>query len=441
MKLLEYQQAFGAWDRTSEAMRRSIDTWFRLYYRSGGDQESDPCQRIAYSIVSKLCKAIFSEYRIEAQTPFYRGILQELAGCHRQAMELALVGGESYLKPCIGERGITLTVIPRDQMLVFGRDPEGELTDVGTVERCAQGRYYYTLLERRTVNAQGLLTIQNTLYRSLNDRTLGTRVPLSALRRYSDLAESYTYPVAFGGVGLVRLRTPMLNCVDGSREGVSVYAPAVDLIANIDRNEAQLCGEFDRGESRIITSRDLLDENQRLTDHLFIGLDEDPQQVGFHIFSPQLREQSFLARKQEYLRNVESVIGLKRGMLADVNTNLRTATEISASEGEFNLTVLDLQRMWERAVCRLLQLCRQLAVLYGMGSHPEAKLQVDWGNGVLFDEDKLWQEYRQMALDGLIAPEVALGWRFNMPAVTQADRAAIRSRYMPAKQTETPSSP
>ena len=431
MKLLEYQQAFGAWDRTSETMRKSIDTWFRLYYRSGGDKESDPCQRIAYSIVSKLCKAIFSEYRATCELPFYQKILQELSGCHRQAMELALVGGESYLKPCIGEKGIILTVIPRDRMLVFGRDPEGELTDVGTVERCTRDRYYYTLLERRSLDDRGLLTIQNTLYRSLNAHTLGQQVALSSLPCYAGLAESYTYPTALGGVGLVRLRTPMLNCVDGSCEGVSIYAPAVDLIRNVDRNEAQLCGEFDRGESRIITSRDLLDENQKLTDHLFVGLDEDPQQVGFHIFSPQLREQSFLARKQEYLRNVESVIGLKRGMLADVNTNLRTATEISASEGEFNLTVLELQRMWERAAQQLLDLCRVLAGLYGLGSHPEAKLQMDWGNGVLFDEDKLWQEYRQMALDGLIAPEVALGWRFNMPAVTAADRAAIRSRYMP----------
>lgn len=438
MKLLEYQQAFGAWDRTSEAMRKAIDTWFRLYYKSGADKTTDPCQRVAYSIVSKLCKAIFSEYRATGESPFYAGILQQLGLCHRQAMALALVGGESYIKPCIDPGGITLSVIPRDRVLVFARDPEGELTDVGTVEKCTQGRYYYTLLERRTLDEQGLLTIRNTLYRSLNAHSLGTAIPLGTLGRYSTLAEHYTYPVPLGGLGLVRLRTPMLNCVDGSREGVSVYAPAVDLIRNIDRNEAQLCGEFDRGESRIITSRDLLDENQQLTDHLFIGLDEDPQQVGFHIFTPQLREQAYLERKQEYLRNVESVIGLKRGMLADVNTNLRTATEISASEGEFNLTVLDFQRMWQRAVEQLFILCRTLARLYGLGTFPEEMPRIDWGNGVLFDEDKLWQEYRQMALDGLIAPEVALGWRFNMPAQTEADRAAIRKRYMPTTQPAEP---
>ena len=431
MKLLEYQHAFGAWDRTTEAMRKSIDHWFRLYYQSGADGQTDPCQRVAYCIVSKLVKAIFSEYRTSCPGRFYEQLLVQLAGCQRQAMELALVGGECYLKPCIGPEGVSLTVIPRNRVLVFGRDPEGELTDVGTVEHCTQDRYYYTLLERRRVDENGLLTIENALYRSLNAQTLGAKVSLRSLPRYSDLAEHYTFPVPLGGVGLVRLQTPMLNCVDGSREGVSVYAPAVDLIRNIDRNEAQLCGEFDRGESRIITSRDLLDENKLLTDHLFVGLDEDPQQVGFHVFSPPLRGPSFLDRRQDYRRTVETVIGLKRGMLADVNANQRTATEIAASEGEYNLTVLDFQRVWEQGVRHLLELSRGLAKLYGLGSFPEAQLQVDWGNGVLFDEDKMWQEYRQMALDGLIAPEVALGWRFNMPAVTEADRAAIRARYMP----------
>ena len=431
MKLLDYQQAFGAWDRTSKAMEKGIETWFRLYYQSGADGQTDPCQRIAYCVVSKLVKAIFSEYRAVCEAPFYRQLLTQIAQHHRQAMELALVGGESYIKPCIEEAGIRLTVIPRNRVLVFGRDPEGELTDIGTVETSTSDRYYYTLLERRTLDEAGCLTIENTLYRSLNAQTLGSRVPLHSLPRYRDLAERYTFSTPLGGLGLVRLRTPMLNCVDGSNEGVSVYAPAVDLIYNIDRNEQQLCGEFERGESRIITSRDLLDENLQLTEQLFVGLDEDPQQVGFHIFAPQLRQQSFLERKQEYLRNVETVIGLKRGMLADVNASQRTATEISASEGEYNLTVLDFQRMWQQALTELLSLCQKLARLYGLGTYPAPQLQVDWGNGVLFDEDKLWQEYRQMALDGLIAPEVALGWRFNMPAVTEADRAAIRKRYMP----------
>ena len=65
---------------------------------------------------------------------------------------------------------------------------------------------------------------------------------------------------------------------------------------------------------------------------------------------------------------------------------------------------------------------------------PEAEdpqVQLDWGNGVLFDEEKRWQDYLQMVKEGLIAPEIALGWRFNLPAETPQQRALIREKFMP----------
>lgn len=43
----------------------------------------------------------------------------------------------------------------------------------------------------------------------------------------------------------------------------------------------------------------------------------------------------------------------------------------------------------------------------------------------------MWQEYREMVQQGLLAPEVALGWRFGLPAATEEERRIIRERYMP----------
>ena len=141
-------------------------------------------------------------------------------------------------------------------------------------------------------------------------------------------------------------------------------------------SEAQLCGEFDRGESRIIVSADMLDQ-EGLRDHLFVGLDEDPERVGMTVFSPQLREQSFLARKQEYLRNVESVIGLKRGLLSEVEAADRTATEITSSEGEYMTTLLDLRDAFADAACR----CAGLVGTLEGRSLPVPELH--WGDGVV----------------------------------------------------------
>ena len=428
MSIYSYEQAFGQWDKTSPAMRKAIARWFAMYYDADAGQTADPCQRIPYTIVNKLVKAVFGEYRATADTPFSQQILRELDSKKRLAMQLALVGGACYLKPCPEKAGFSFTLVPRNRVLIFGRGADGVPTDIGLVEKSMDSGSYYTLLERRTVDGNGFLTITNRLYRSRDSRQLGAEVPLKNVPAYGHLAESYCYEKPVGSVGLVEMKLPMLNCVDGSDDGVAVYAAAEGLIRNIDRNEAQLNGEFARGESRIIASRDLLDGELGLQDHLFVGLDEDPDRVGLTIFSPQLREQSYLARKQEYFRNVESLLGLKRGMLSDANLADRTATEIAASAMEFALTVLDFQMIWKDAVERSMELCRTLAELYGFAPKTAEQIRFDFCNGNLYDRDKTWADYMDMVARGILKPEVALAWRFGLAG---EDEAAIREKYMP----------
>lgn len=431
MSIYDYEAAFEAKDTTTRAMRDAIEEWFSLYYQQDTTQDTDPCQRIAYTVVNKLVKTVFGEYKASSKSPAAMEILAGLNKKKREALQLALVGGECYIKPCPGETGFSFTLIPRNNVLIFARNAEGIPVDMGTVEKTTQGKFYYTLLERRTVDGNGYLTIENRLFRSSSAQKLGQQVSLTEHPEYENLAVRYQYATPLGSVGLAQLKTPMLNCVDGSSDGVAVYAPACGLIRNIDRNEAQLNGEFSRGESRIIASSDMLSKNRELTDYLFVGLDEDPEQVGITVFSPELREASFLARKHEYLRNVESVIGLRRGMLSDANIEERTATEIASSAGDYNLTVIDFQGMWENALCQTVQICTELARLYKLKVPEDTGVSVDWGNGILYDEGQTWEEYKNMVSAGLLKPEIALGWRFNMPAETQEELAAIREKYMP----------
>ena len=430
MNIQNCQSAFGKADITSRAMQAAMERWKKLYYQQNATDQTDPCQRIAYTLVSKLRRAVFAEYSATAADPVVAQWLRQLDGCRDMAMEMALSGGECYIKPYPDGMGFSYTLIPRSNLLIFERDRSGMPTDVGSMEQIRRDNQYYTLLERRWVE-NGSLHIENKLFRSGSRERLGQQVKLAVCPEYAKLPEKWRYPVA--SLGLVRLRTPTANCVDGSGDGVAIFAPAVQLIERVDANEAQLSGEFSRGQSRVFVSRDLLDADKELTENIFVGLDEDPETVGITAFAPALREQSFLARKQEYLRNIESVVGLKRGMLAEVNESMRTATEITASQADYNLTVMELQSMWQRAAEETVRLCRELAVIYGLPAGADMAVTFDWGNGVLFDEEKVWADYLAMADRGLIAPEVALGWRFGMAAQTEAERAKIRRKYMPAE--------
>lgn len=58
-------------------------------------------------------------------------------------------------------------------------------------------------------------------------------------------------------------------------------------------------------------------------------------------------------------------------------------------------------------------------------------MTVTWGNGVLYDADKEWTDRKEMVQMGLLKPELALAWKFDLPAETDADLEAIRQKYMP----------
>ena len=441
-----YEDAFRMADKTSAQMKAAIIDWFGLYYMKAPTKDEDPCQQIPYTIVRKLTKTAFSEYGTSSKDEFASNVLSSLDEHRQYAMELGLIGGECMLKPVplADKKGFRWTMIPRTNMLVFARDDDGRVTDVGTAEYTTAGKSFYTLLERRTVDDRGYLTISNKLYRADMQGVLGIPVALSALPKYAELPEQYTFVKPVGSVGLVTMKTPIANCVDGSLDGVSVYAAAIGLIHNINRNEAQLNTEFSNGKSRVFVSADLTRRDSQgrrvFNDDIFVGVDGDPEDMGVTVFSPELRDASFLARKQEYLRNVESVIGLKRGLLSEVEAAERTAKEITSSEGDYNLTVIDFQQMWEKAAREAVKLCGVLGQMYHInGAHEvdDDAISFDWGNGVLFDEGKTWSDYMAMVAAGLLKPEIALGWKFGMPTETEADLKKIRDKYMPVIEAMT----
>lgn len=51
------------------------------------------------------------------------------------------------------------------------------------------------------------------------------------------------------------LKTPLMNCVDGSTDAVSIYAPAAGLLHALARCEEQLNAEFANGASRVLPRR------------------------------------------------------------------------------------------------------------------------------------------------------------------------------------------
>ena len=261
-------------------------------------------------------------------------------------------------------------------------------------------------------------------------------LPRATLPACAELVPQLVLP-GVQGVGLAVLKTPLMNCVDGSTDAVSIYAPAAGLLHALARCEEQLNAEFANGASRVFASEDLLRPDAQgrraLQDDLFVGLSDDPANVGVTVYSPALREGSYLARKQDLLRGCESLLGLRRGILSEVETPAepRTATEIAATSVDYDLTIRDLQSAWTDAVQQAMALCGALGAVYGLDGLPQtAAPAIDWGDGVLYDRARIWAEQRELVDAGLLRPELALAWYFDLPHETEAELAEIRRRFM-----------
>lgn len=190
------EQAFNAKDITTATMRNAVTDWYSLYYCDANNDTEDTSQRLPVSVVSKLYKAIFSEYIATAdgaKSGFVDEIIRGLDGVRKRAVQKMLVGGRCYIKPLLGQP-MAFGVIDRRSYIPLGRDGSGNITDIGTWEQTQTGNLTYTLLERRTVDNAGYLTIENKLYRSDVPDSLGTGVPLNTLDKYASLEPTMTLP-------------------------------------------------------------------------------------------------------------------------------------------------------------------------------------------------------------------------------------------------------
>ena len=456
--VISTDECFGQPDVTSQEMRDAINAWRNTYLKREGDKASDPCMRMAYVIVHKLQKGVFAEYSSDildkektAKGKWMDRNLSQLDLIRDSILQWMLIGGECWVKPIPrpGPDGSTIfapLLVHRTDAVILAREPDGRVTSIVTAEHTARGSQYYTLLERRTVDANGYLTIENKLYVSFDRGALGIRTALSKLDRYAQLPDLYTYPVPVGGVGMTPLRVPLANCVDGSMDAISIYEPAMGLIRNIDQNEKQLNDEFELARHRVVAPAEMLkvgrDGRRTLDDSVFVAMKDVHGDMVPFAFTPQLRDEPYERREQKYLRAIENQIGLKRGMLSDAQEVEKTAFEVASTAGDYNLSLLDLQQVWFDGVREYLTLCDTLGKMYRYCDQSAwdvtEQLAITWGNGVLYDPDRELETDLRLVAAQLLKPEIAVARHFDQPWEDEEDLKNVREKYMPAMEELEP---
>lgn len=131
------EEALGMTDATSSAMKHAIAEWYAAWYGRAPTKTEDPCQRLPYAIVNKLCKATFGEYDSglqhtdSAKGKYLDRVRNTFDACKTSFMTQAMIGGEAWAKPVpMPDERLTWQIVGRDSVIILGRDASGIPSDV-----------------------------------------------------------------------------------------------------------------------------------------------------------------------------------------------------------------------------------------------------------------------------------------------------------------------
>lgn len=451
-------EAFEGCDITSTPMQMAIREWFGLYFNTHECCcDKDNGMRLPYSIVDTVTNATFGEfeYTVEDNAGHVAASLKNMDEVQDQVFQFALIGGECFIKPIPTEEGFTYRVVRRDAIIPLARNFKGELTSVGLVEYrqrlVGATLKYYTLCEKRSLDERGYLTIVYKLFESSTDTCnggpLGDVVPLSTLQDYAALVPSFTFQQPMHSLGLIACKTPMVNCVDGSKEAVSLYAAAAEEIKCTYNHAERMNWEYEATRPKLVVVNDIvtMDKNGRVakpTPDYIEAIDTTSTEGALSIYNPTPHQGELEARMNQHLRNIENLCGLRRGQFSNVDTEDKTATEILTSTARYALTIRSMQEMWEATMCEAIKTIAALGNIYfGWGYDLEKlpEVAMSWGNGVLYDEEKEYQRLYNAVLDGLVKPEFVVAWLLNKeldPTDTESV-AAVRALMPDITNTES----
>lgn len=342
-----------------------------------------------------------------------------LDGCYRQVidniripMEYGCAKGGLAMKPYVSDGKIKVDFIQADKFFPTEFDETGKIRGAVFVQTRKIGPRYYTRLERHSF-VGSTYEISNQAFCSNNCDYLGRSVTLGEVEEWKSLAptlsiKNVTQPL-FG-----YFRPAIANTIDSnSALGVSVYANAVNLISDADKQYERFLWEFESGERALIANamafkRDK-DGKPRLPDkRLYRTLDVEDMDF-FREWSPELREGEFTKGLNRILRQIEFNCGFAYGTLSEVSDTEKTAEEIRASKQRSYATVSDNQKALKNALLELVYAMDVWCTLYNLAPKGDYSVSFDFDDSIEADRKTQFEEKQILVNAGIMSP-----WEFRM---------------------------
>jgi len=291
-------------------------------------------------------------------------------------------------------------------------DESGRITGAIFVQPLVKDGVYYTRLEEHKLIGE-CYEISNRAFKSHSRGSIGREVPIASVTEWANLAES----LAIGNVKrplFGYFRPAVANTIEpASPIGVSVFANAVNLIQDADKQYERFLWEFESGERALIANtmafkRDK-DGRPRLPDkRLYKTLDVEDIDF-FREWSPQIREAEFSSGFDKIFRQIEFNCGFAYGTLSTMNNNDKTAEEIRTSRQRSYTTITDNQKALRNALNDLVYAMDVWCTLYNLAPLGKYSTEFEFDDSIAADRKTEFEEKERLVENGIMMP-----WEFRM---------------------------
>lgn len=399
---------------------KKIRLWTEIYCgRAPWLEDRSAGLNLASAVASEISRLVTSELKVSVsgseRAEFISGVLNEtLLPKLRVYTEYACACGGIMFKPVFDEGRIAVDVMLPDSFIPTQKDGGGNITGACFIERIEKGDKLYTRAEQHTPKDGGYLITNKAFVSSRYDKAL-KGIPVASVPEWKSI-RPVTFIENLDGPLFSYFAIPLGNTENiASPLGVSVFARAVPMLYQADRQFGRLVWEFEGGELAVDASEDAFkigrDGNPILPfgkERLFRPNNLDSASSDgdlFKVFSPELRDQSLLNGLNRMIMSVEDLTGIARGTFSDPDSVAKTATEIKSMKQRTYSTVNDIQRSLREAICRLVSSIDGMASLYRLSPEGKTELLIDFGDGVLTDRDAEKVSDLEEVKCGVMTPE------------------------------------
>lgn len=410
----EMMDAIELWD----SMYRDAPPWADSVVRTLGLPAAIAAE-VARLTTIEMKSEVTGSTRADFLNEQYQRVIKRL----RRYVEYGCAKGGLILKPYIEGKSIAVDFVQADRFYPVAFDSKGNITDAVFVERKTEGNAYYTRLEHhRFTGADCVVT--NRAFRSTNKSYLGTEIALSDVDQWAELLPEAkmtgTKQPLYG-----YFKPPMANNIDPqSPLGVSVYARAVDLIKEADKQYSRYLWEFEGGELAVHADEGMFRLNERGKrqlpkgkERLYRALNVDSAVAGnkaFDVFSPALRDASLGNGLNTLLERIEDACGLARGTFSNQTQEAKTATEIKVLKQRSYATITDTQKALQAALEQLIYAMDYWTTIGKLAPSGNYDVSFEWDDSIIVDTQSEQAIRMQEVAAGLLKPVDYIMWRYGV---------------------------